>query len=121
MHKCLRGFLVVCVEREVQQNPPEMEAMMAAVGDTPVQPERVADCIIRGLRAGQYHLPSPDFLQTLSQSTMASLSPYPFWLPFQMLIAAVAVPISVYITWTFDKIICRFTKEKNKQNGKKSS
>ncbi|GMH45680.1 hypothetical protein BSKO_13643 [Bryopsis sp. KO-2023] len=106
-------------ERELKLTPPEVLAMHNAVGDKAFAPERVAELILSGLKKGVYHLPTPDFLQTLSQSTMASLSPYPFFLPFQMCIAGLVVPVSTFITGWFDRIVKRHLLEAKTESSKK--
>lgn len=111
----------VCLAREQKLNPPEIGDMKKAAGDTTYSPQKVADKIILGLKKSRYHLPSPDVLQTLSQSTMASLTPYPFWTPLQMLISAICVPITMYFTSAFDKIACKYVTEPKMTNKTKET
>lgn len=97
--------------REHHLNPPEVFEMKKAAGDITYSPDKVADMILSGLKKNSYHLPSPDLMQTLSQSTMASLTPYPLWTPVQMLVSALTVPVTLYFTSLFDRIARKHCKK----------
>lgn len=86
-------------------NPPEVEAMKRACGIQVHSAAETAQCLLSGLKKGRYHLPTPDFLQSISQSTMSSLSPHPYWTPLQMLVSCFSVPVKYYITTMFDRIV----------------
>lgn len=97
--------MVVDSVAEKDVNPPEVEAMKRAVKLQLFTADETADCIMSGLRKKQYHLPTPDFLQSISQSTMSSLSPHPYWTPLQMLVSCLSVPVKYYLTRMFDRVV----------------
>ncbi|CAL5221529.1 g3737 [Coccomyxa viridis] len=58
--------------------PSECHAISRAAGDVLYTPDQVAECMMRGLEQGAYHLPSPDFGQNLMVAASAGLSPHAY-------------------------------------------
>lgn len=108
----------LCKTMEGEAIGSEARQLMALGGET-FPPEVVAAAIMRGLKRGEYHLPSPDLLQTLSQSSMTGLSPTPFWPPVQMLVTGLLVPVYAVYTRLFDGIVKKARKERKKTSMKK--
>ncbi|CAD7704651.1 unnamed protein product [Ostreobium quekettii] len=89
---------------EGQEEGSEARQLMELGGET-YSVEAVSKAIMKGLKRGDYHLPSPDFLQNLTVSSMSGLSPAPLWLPFQMLVSSILVPIYAVYLRKFDAIV----------------
>ena len=64
------------------------------------------------MKQGKYHLPSPDMLQTFSQSAMAGLTPAPYFLPFQAVLNFICTLLFAYFVRVFDRITTRHTRQR---------
>lgn len=77
--------------------PPECHAASRAAGDVLYSADAVAACIIKGLKRGAYHLPSPDLGQNLMVAGSAGLSPRPLCLLLDVLLAPfIAIAMRVF-------------------------
>jgi len=113
-------------ENELETTPEEVKSMLDASGDTVFAPDIVADAILRGasnvgvcersfvlgIKQDKYHLPSPDTLQSFSQSAMAGLSPNPYPLVVQAFINFICTFVFVYFCSVFDRITREFSKKR---------
>ncbi|KAK9915016.1 hypothetical protein WJX75_003662 [Coccomyxa subellipsoidea] len=64
--------------KENLSKPPVCHDISRAAGDVLFTPEQVAQCMLKGMERGAYHLPSPDFGQNLMIAASAGLSPHMF-------------------------------------------
>ena len=57
---------------------PQSSFLEAGLAEGSAGGEQVAECMMRGLEQGAYHLPSPDFGQNLMVAASAGLSPHAY-------------------------------------------
>ena len=82
---------------ESTTKPPECHAASRAAGDVLYSADAVAACIVKGLRRGAYHLPSPDLGQNLMVAGSAGLSSRPLCCLVDVLLAPViAIALRVF-------------------------
>jgi hypothetical protein len=56
-----------------------------------MHPPQVAQCMVRGMEAGAYHLPSPDFGHNVMVAASAGLTPRRYPIVLECLLAPVVV------------------------------
>jgi len=88
---------------ESTTKPPECHAASRAAGDVLYSADAVAAGIMRGLRAGAYHLPSPDLGQNLMVAGSAGLSPRPLSLLLDILLAPFIAVAMRGFGWVVDR------------------
>ncbi|KAK9824839.1 hypothetical protein WJX81_005235 [Elliptochloris bilobata] len=72
---------------EQKTKPPECHALSRAAGDVLYSPEQVARCMVHGIEAGAYHLPSPDFGHNVMVAASAGLTPRRYPVALECLLA----------------------------------
>lgn len=70
-------------------------AIMEHENESVHTPESVAVCMMRGLRRGAYHLPTPSLFHSLGLSLVAGITPRPRWILLEVLLA----PLLVIVSW----------------------
>ena len=58
--------------------PMQLDTSLSDGAENGAGAEQVAECMMRGLEQGAYHLPSPDFGQNLMVAASAGLSPHAY-------------------------------------------
>ena len=69
---------------------------------------QVAKCIVAGIRAGKYHLPSPDAGQNLVIAAMTSFSPRPLPLLLELFLIPIVRCVMAVLTWRADRVMRRY-------------
>lgn len=74
------------------------------------KPEVVARCLMRGIKRGGYHLPTPDLGQSFIVWAQAGFTPRPFSLLVEAVLAPLVVVILRVFGWGWDRIVRKHRK-----------
>ncbi|KAK9824854.1 hypothetical protein WJX81_008518 [Elliptochloris bilobata] len=92
---------------EQQTKPPECHALSRAAGDVLYSPEQVARCMVHGIEAGAYHLPSPNFGHNVMVAASAGLTPRRYPVALECLLAPLVVLALRLFGWVVDSAVVK--------------